>query len=121
MAMLKYLVKKKESFQVPDPSQCSSKLLSLKDIQSANEGVLKCLGNPTVPKVLSREKYNAYTPEQRAQIGKYAAENGPTRATRHFSALWSVNVPESSARRLRAEYLQKVKKMSVNCKENEAL
>ena len=32
-----------------------------------------------------RTKYNDYTPEQRAEIGRYAAENGPTRAATHFS------------------------------------
>ena len=35
-------------------------------------------GNQEVTrKVLTREKHNRYTPEQRAQIAKYAAENGP--------------------------------------------
>ena len=33
----------------------------------------------------SRGKYNSYTPWQRAQIGQYAAENGPTKAAVHFS------------------------------------
>ena len=85
MALLKYLVKKNKGFQLPSVSQCSSKILTLKDIRSANESVVKCLNKPSVSKVLSREKYNAYTPEQRAQVGKYSAENGPARAARHFS------------------------------------
>ena len=94
--------------------------LKKKDIRSAIESVIKCLNNPSVSKVLSREKYNAYTPEQRAQVGKYAAENGPARATRHFSTLWNMTVPESSVRRLKTECLQKVKEVSVKCEENEA-
>ena len=52
---------------------------------------------------LSRGKYNDYTPEQHVQIGKYAAENGPTRAAKHFS------VPESTARRLKGAYFQQVR------------
>ena len=37
-------------------------------------------------------KYNEYTPEERAQIGKFAAEHGPTKAVRHFSKLLSRKV-----------------------------
>ena len=33
-----------------------------------------------------------YTPKDRAKIGRYAAENGPARATRHFA------MPETSKR-----------------------
>ena len=43
--------------------------------------------------------------EKRAEIGKYASENGPTRASRHF------DVPEPTARRLKVEYLHKLKEM----------
>ena len=32
-----------------------------------------------------RGKYNSYTPEERAQIGKYAVENGNSKAAKHFS------------------------------------
>ena len=49
-----------------------------------------------------RGPYNGYTAKQRADIGKYAMENGPTRAAKHFSC------PESTARRLKAEYLKKL-------------
>ena len=43
---------------------------------------------------MTRGKYD-YT---QIQIGKYAAENGPTRATKHFSQLMSRNVTEPTAR-----------------------
>ena len=45
--------------------------------------------------------YTGYTSEERAKIGRYAAENGPAGATRHFA------VPETTARRLKYEYLQR--------------
>ena len=46
---------------------------------------------------VTRGAYADYTPEDRAKIGKFAAENGPARATRHFA------VPETTRRRLRFE------------------
>ena len=33
----------------------------------------------------NRGSYTDYTLEDRAKIGKYTAENGPARATRHLS------------------------------------
>ena len=46
---------------------------------------------------VTRGAYTNYTPENRAKIGRYAAENGPARATRHFA------VPETTGRRLKSE------------------
>ena len=57
-----------------------------------------------------RGKYNSYTPEQRAKIGKYAAENGPSRAAKHYTAVWGIHINESTARRLKTEYLKMLKK-----------
>ena len=45
-----------------------------------------------------RGKYNYYSPEQRAGIGKYAVENGATRAAKH--SLQYFYIKESTARRL---------------------
>ena len=56
-----------------------------------------------------RGKYNDYTPEERARIGKYAAENGPVRAVRYCSKVIGKSVPETTARRLKSEYLLKMK------------
>ena len=56
-----------------------------------------------------RNKYNEYTAEERAKIGKYAAENGPARAVRHFSTIMTRKLPESTARRLESEYLVEMK------------
>ena len=49
----------------------------------------------------NRGKYSSYTAE-RARIGGYAAENGPDR---HLSKIWDRTVPETTARRLKQEYL----------------
>ena len=103
MALLKYFKREKEG--PPDGKTCPS--LTQDDLQAANAHVRKVLDDgadlrEVQPK--TRGKYN-YTPEQRAQIGKYAAENGPTRAAKHFSQLWKRKVPEPTARRLKAQYL----------------
>ena len=49
--------------------------------------------------------YVSYTSEEWAKIGRYAVENGPSRATRLFFA-----VPETIARRLNYEYLQRIRR-----------
>ena len=51
-----------------------------------------------------RGKYNECTAEERAQIGKYAAEHGPAKAVRHCSKLFGRQVPETTARRLKFKY-----------------
>ena len=46
-------------------------------------------------------KYNTYTPQQRAEIGKYATEYGNTTAVKHFSQTLGCNISKSTARRLK--------------------
>ena len=58
----------------------------------------------------SRTKYNCYTPEQRACIGRYAAENGPVRAMQYFSNRLCTELPETTARRFKKEYLKEISK-----------
>ena len=86
----------------------SNSLLTKDEVQEANKAVAKVLDS-TSKKSASRGKYNSYTPVQRAEIGNYAAENGATSAAKHFSSKWSVNINESTARRLKTEYLEKLK------------
>jgi len=49
----------------------------------------------------TRGKYNQYSPQQRAAIGKYAAENGPTRVARHFSDKLKMKISEPMARKFK--------------------
>ena len=46
---------------------------------------------------VTRSAYTDNTPEDRAKIGRYAAKNGPARATRHFA------VSETTRRGLKSE------------------
>ena len=125
MSILKYFAKKDSSdnFRLPDVTVSFSTTLSPKDIQSANECVKPLVKqlevNKTAPNVSKREKHNGYSPEQRAEIGRYAAENGATRASRHFSTRWNMDIPESSVQRLKSEYLSKVKEIRARAEEND--
>ena len=51
-------------------------------------------------------KPNTYSQEERAQIGKYAAENGATKAARHFSKKLGIEMNESTGRNFKSEYLR---------------
>ena len=106
MAMWKY------GKRVEQPNGASSNL-SMKDIEAAQKLISIALDVATSTK--SRRKYNSYSAEQRAKIGKYAAENGPTRAARNFTANWGINVHGSTARRLKSEYLNKLEEISKQC------
>ena len=76
--------------------------LSDKEIKEANNSV-KNLQEKKITRKDPRTPtcYNDYTPEERASIGKYAAENGIASAVRHFSRVGSKRVPETTARRLK--------------------
>ena len=80
MALLKYL--RKEG----PVHECGA--LSKKETEQVNERVRQVLAPDENAKgkkrSATRGHYADYIPEYRAKIGKYAAENGPARATRHF-------------------------------------
>ena len=53
-----------------------------------------------------RGKYNSYTAEERAVIGKFATENGVMAAKRRFSRQLEANINESTIRRFKEAYLK---------------
>jgi len=70
--------------------------LSRKDIELANKAVKRSLSGDLKPVTRSpRGKYNTYM-QERAQIGKYAADNGATKAATHFSKLLDSKIGESN-------------------------
>lgn len=83
--------------------------LTQKDIESAQKSISKALDAAASDKSQQRGKYNSYSPEQHAELGKYVAENGPTCAAKDFTAVWSIPINESTARRLKSEYVNKLK------------
>ena len=114
MAMLKYV-------KIEPRKSCNSSILSQKDIEAAQKSIANAV-SVAAEKPQSRGKYNSYSKEQfilkrtihtqknnsyskeqRAMIGNYAAENGPTCAAKHYSAVWGIPINESTARRLKEE------------------
>ena len=107
--MYRYLKRKSSVEDQALPTEVSS--LSAKDVQRVNEDVKRAkLEKPEK----GRGHYNIYTAKERAQIGKFAAENGPASAVRHFSKTLGRNLPET-ARRLKAEYLVALKSEATEC------
>lgn len=100
MALFKFFKRQEKSVE-------RNLLLSRTEVESADNAVAKALESAS--KRTIRGKYNCYTPEQRAQIGKYAAENGATNAAKRYTAAWGIAINESTARRLKSEYLEKLK------------
>lgn len=54
-----------------------------REIQAVNDGVKQAQEENYLHKGMSRSKYNNYTPEERAQIGKYAVKHGPSKTVWH--------------------------------------
>ena len=81
-----------------------------KSLQEANKRVASlCEVTSSVPK-RSKTTCTSYFAEDRASIGKFAAEHSSTKALRHFSLLFERPVPESTARFLKKHYLIQLKK-----------
>ena len=82
MALLRYLKVKKKSHEdcLPDPEGPLSGYLSSDAIREANKEV-----SSLVSKEASKcMPYLKATPEQKAIIGKYTAENGIVNSIKHF-------------------------------------
>ena len=56
----------------------------------------------------TKKAYSSYSADDRARIGRYSAEHGPTKASQHF------RVPESTARLLKKQYLAELNNQNQN-------
>ena len=90
MAMLHYFKRKNPQDKLVVPSVVPSP--SGNDLLRVNEGVKHSMEQEASNK--KGVKYNKYSAKERAQIGKYTAENGATCAVRHFSKVLDQNVSE---------------------------
>ena len=115
MALYKYF--SQDGPALPRKITCESSALTQKDLEKTNTKVKRSIEREAAKpqKASPRGKYNDYTPQERAWIGKYAAENGPTKAAKHFSQVLNRKVPETTARRLKAEYLQRATELPRTC------
>ena len=98
MSLLKYFSYKSKCSSLPVVLPTSVPSLSSGELVTVNACVEKVIATP---EVASRGKYNRYTPEERAAIGRYAAENGPTQAARHFSEKLKMKISEPTARKFK--------------------
>jgi len=69
-------------------------LLSDRELQATNASVQQSLATEA-----TCGKYNRHSPQQRAAIGKFAAENGPKQAAKHFSDKFIMSISEPMARK----------------------
>ena len=99
MSLYKYF--RREGPLLPTSSTVFYSFLTKKGLDAANKEVRSSLEDKK-----TRGKYNSYSPEEGAKIGKYAVENGAIRASRHFSKRFDRSISESTVRRFEAEYLQ---------------
>ena len=91
------------------PSSGSVPSLMPESLREANKRVANlCEETSPVPK-RSKTAYISYSAEDRACIGKYAAEHDSTKASWHFSSLFERPVPESPACLLKKQYLMELK------------
>ena len=92
------------------PSSESTPSLPNEALVEANKRVTRL--RETDAQTCEEELYTTHTNEDRSKIGRYAAEHGPTKASRRFT------VPESTARLLKKQYLAE---LNLRCKNGEAI
>ena len=121
MALLKYVhyINKHKETEKENEFELPTKVLAFshEELKEVNNGVSKVMQSKS-SRAQGHMNYNKYTPDQRAMIGWYAAENGPTRAANHFTKILKMKVPEPTARRLKKEYLIRLNKVYTEQKQS---
>lgn len=75
---------------LPDPTEIENTEAQITAVCNAE------VENATTTRKRKRSEYGSYTPETRAKMARYAIENGPTKAARHFSKDLGRDVNEST-------------------------
>ena len=108
MALLKYFAKQKET-NLPDPSGALSREVPSSAIVSANK-VQKIASSPESTQSKKRGPYSkSFSPQVKAEIGRYAAENGVGSTLRRYVSKHP-DLKESTVRTWRNVYTQELKK-----------
>ena len=111
MALYKYFAPAKPS--LPKPNGPLSAVVPSSSIAAANKEVTKVLEEEldqkdATPKS-ARGEYERFTPEEKARIGKRAAEHGVPAAIRYFSKVFpGRSLKESTVRTWKKRYLQEI-------------
>ena len=111
---MKYFAKSKS---LPDPNGPLSSKLKPETIDSANRKVSALLASTGSSSAKddgsgqrSRGSYMKFTPEQKAQVARYALESGNKRAIVKYSKQWGVDLKESTVRTWKTKYTEGLRK-----------
>ena len=107
MSLLKYFSRVKTKDGLPDPCGPLNEAVPSSSIEEANKEVSAQLASVDDSGKKRRATYMIATLEQKAKVGKYAAENGTTKAIRHFAK----DIPclkESTVRGWKTIYLREL-------------
>ena len=112
MALLKYFSIQSKS--LPDPNSPLSSTVKPQAIESANKKVSAFLASDSSAKDdssgPSRGPYMKFSPEQKAQVARYAMESGNKRAIIRYSKQWGVDLKESTVRTWKSKYEEELRK-----------
>ena len=103
-----------KSKSLPDPNGPLSSAVKPQAIESANRKVSALLATDSSTKDdgsgPSRGPYMKFSPEQKAQIARYAMESGNKRAIWRYSNDWGIDLKESTVRSWKSKYKDEVRK-----------
>ena len=114
MVLLKYFAKSKS---LPEPNSPLSSKLKPETIDSANRKVSVLLASTGTSSVKddgsgrrSHCSYMKFTPEQKAQVARYALESGNKRAIVKCSKQWGGDLKERTVKRWMMKYMKGLRK-----------
>ena len=103
MSLLNYFKRKTpEERGIFLPTPVTTESISEEEVAACNKEVETAI----VKNERQTKQYCSYSAKERASIGRYAAQHGPTAAARHFSKLLGHPVPESRFSNLGAVYTE---------------
>jgi hypothetical protein len=117
MAMWKFVTRGKPSnvtpVVLPDPAKAPT-IAAAQLMKAANDSIINDIQTDrdsiTNKRGTKRKRENnVYDPATRAKIGRYATENGNSKAARHFSNVLGTSVGESAVRVMKKAYIQSAK------------
>ena len=84
------------------PKPVSTQGISEDEVAACNNAVKAIVEKQEGKK--QRKQYHSYTSQQRASIGRYATQHGPTATSQHLAKLLGHSVPEATVRKFRDLY-----------------
>jgi hypothetical protein len=93
--------------RLPDPNS-EKTTEAAKRVEAANKSVETVMPEPSTSTKVARGTYRAYTPEQRYQLGKYAAENTNKGALQLAKTQFELTLNESTIRGFKDAYLKEL-------------